>query len=234
MNWIIITAGGNGKRMGLSENKIFAKIGKRPLLYWTLKVFEESPIIDQIIMSARSEDIEKIKEILRKFLVKKVKHIVPAQETRQKSTYYILKTLQNVISRRDLVGVHNAVNPFVTKKEIENVFKACKNGVAALLAQPAIDTIKITDSQKFVHETPLREYCWCAQTPQVARFKALFDAHTKADQERFSGTDDTQLLERIGIKAVIIPCSRLNFKITYGEDLFRARENLKFFLENNV
>ena len=229
MNWLIVVAGGKGQRSNLKFNKIFAGLNGFPLLYWTLKPFEKSKTIDNIVISARKEDIKRIKAIIARYKLKKIKNIIDAKDSRQSSTFEVLKLLKSRMKNNDLVGIHNAVNPFVTQDEIEKVYKAAKIWGASLLAYPAKDTVKIAAKDEFVDKTPLREICWYAQTPQVATFANLLTAFLKADNQKFVGTDDTQLLEKIGIKAKIVPCSNLNFKITYIEDLDLARGVAKFF-----
>lgn len=233
MNYLIIAAGGNGERMGLHHNKIFAKIGNKPIIYWTIKAFEEARIIDKILISAKLKDIKHLEQIIKKYRFNKVEKIIEASSSRQESTWEILKWLKSHVKEEDLVGVHNGVNPFVSLHEIEEVYLQAKKHKAALLAYPASDTIKITDEENIVQKTPIRKYCWYAQTPQVAIFKYLYQAFVKAAKDQFLGTDDTQLLERVGIKSKLIKCSHRNFKITFPEDLIVARNILKLIKQTN-
>ncbi len=232
MNHLIIVAGGSGKRMNLKFNKIFAKLGGFPIIYWTILAFERSKTVQNIIISTGVGDILKIKALVSKYGFKKVSDIVVANPTRQQSTFGILKVIKPKIKKGDLVGIHNGANPFVTAEEIKKVFSAAKNHGAALLAQPARDTVKIADSNTFVEMTPLRQFSWYAQTPQVATFANLWKAFVAADKQNFIGTDDAQLLERAGIKPKIIACSNLNIKITFKEDLGLAKQIQKSFIKN--
>jgi len=231
MNWLIVVAGGHGARMDLGFNKVFAKLGKFPLLYWTLKAFEKSNVIDNIIVSASEQDMKKIEAVIKKYHFKKTKELVRANVSRQDSTLAVLKVFKSKMKGSDLVGVHNAVNPFVTQIEIREVFSSAKLHGAALLAQAAKDTIKITDDRGRVDKTPLRQYSWYAQTPQVATFENLYKAHLTAHKAGFLGTDDAQLLERIGVKPKVVSCSNQNFKITFPEDLVMGRYILKTWVE---
>ncbi|MDO8486704.1 MAG: 2-C-methyl-D-erythritol 4-phosphate cytidylyltransferase [Candidatus Curtissbacteria bacterium] len=231
MNYLIVVAGGKGERMGFGFNKVFVKLGRRPLIYWTLAVFEKSKSIDKIIISAGREDIEKIKKLIKKYKFKKVRDVIGASFSRQESTFVILDALKKQIKGSDLVGVHNGANPFVSNAEISRVFKNAKRYGAALLAQAARDTVKISNDQGRVSHTPLKQYCWYAQTPQVATFADLWRAHSKAKGDNFVGTDDAQLLERVSIKPKIVPCSHMNFKITFPQDLATADYILKTWAE---
>lgn len=232
MNYLIIVAGGGAKRMGLGYNKIFAKIGGKPLIYWTILSFEKSKTVDEIIVSSAAADISKIKAICKKYGFSKVKSYVASLETRQDSTYEVLKNIKVKTKKMDLVGIHNAANPFVTKVEIRQVFSEAGRFGAALLAQPARDTVKISNKRGFVMQTPLRQFSWYAQTPQVATFGNLWKAFVLANRQKFIGTDDAQLLERAGIKPKIVPCSNVNMKITFVEDLTIAGQILKTFVKN--
>ncbi len=227
MNYLIIAAGGNGERMKSKDNKIFLKINNKQILYWTLKIFEENSVIDAIIVSARINDQKKIKDIIMENHIKKVMAVVSAGKSRQETVLSALAWLKVKAKKDDLVGIHNAANPFVLRKEIENVFAAAQGHRAALLAHPARDTVKITNGDNMVSHTPIRESCWYAQTPQVAFYGDLLTAFMMAKNKNFTGTDDTQLLEMINIKPKIIPCSRYNFKITFPEDLLSAEKILR-------
>lgn len=228
MNWMIVAAGGDNKRIKNNDtNKIFLSLLRKPVIFYTLKTLEEADFIDKIIITVRKKDKKKLGGLILKWQFKKVVGLIVARESRQSSTWKVLNLWKGIILERDLVGVHNAVNPLVTKKEIEAVFAAAKKHGASLLAIPARDTVKIATKNNLVRETPIRKFVWYAQTPQVAKFSLLFKAFEKAEKESFLGTDDTQLLERVGVKVKIIPCSPENFKITYPQDLFLAEKILR-------
>jgi 2-C-methyl-D-erythritol 4-phosphate cytidylyltransferase len=233
MNYIIIAAGGSGERMRSKDNKIFLKICGKEILYWTLKIFEENKIINGIVISARADDHKRIRNIIKKNNLKKIMSVVPAGKTRQETVLNALVWLKTKAKKEDMVGVHNAANPFVLRNEIEDVFAAAKSHRAALLAHPARDTVKIASEDNLVINTPIRKSCWYAQTPQVAFYGDLLRASEAAESKNFAGTDDTQLLEMIGIKPKVIPCSRYNFKITFPEELVLAGKLLPVFMKEN-
>jgi 2-C-methyl-D-erythritol 4-phosphate cytidylyltransferase len=233
MNYLIIVAGGNGERMKSKNNKIFLKINNKEIIYWTLKVFESSPVVDAIVVSAKVSDQEKIKNIISKYHIKKVIGIVNGGKVRQETVANSLDWLKTKTKNYDLIGIHNAANPFVLQQEIIDVFQAAKTNKAALLARKASDTVKITNKDNLINHTPIREFCWYAQTPQVAFYKDLIKAFNIARNNNFVGTDDAQLLEMIGIKPKIVPCSNYNFKITFPNDLILAKKILPMFIKEN-
>lgn len=233
MNWIIMAAGGDGKRIkNNTANKIFLPTLGRPIIFYTLKTLEETDFINKIIITVRKKDRKRLKKLIFKWRFKKIVSLIAARESRQTSTWKVLNLWKDIISVRDLVGVHNAVNPLVTKEEIQAVFAAARQHGASLLATPATDTIKIAAENGLVEKTPVRDFVWCAQTPQVARFGLLFKAFQEAEKEGFIATDDAQLLERVGAEVKIVPCSPENFKITYPQDLFLMEKILKRREEN--
>ncbi len=223
MNILIVVAGGKGLRAGLGYNKIFAKLNGDSILSLNLKTIEKAEVIDSIIISAKKVDVGKINTIILKNKFKKVLKILSSSKSRQSSTFKVLKWIKKNNIKATLVGVHNAVNPFVTKNEINNVFLEASKYGAALLAYPARDTVKISDKKGVVSYTPVREKSWYAQTPQVGHFEDMYKAFDKAGKQGFSGTDDTQLLEKIGVTVKIVPCSYQNLKITFPEDLIIAK-----------
>lgn len=227
MNWLIIVAGGSGSRMGSSLNKIFLRINHKPLLYWTLSVFQNSPTIDKIIISAQPKDFPQIQKIIKKYHFGKFAGLSQGGNLRQDTVFSALNFIKDKSLPNDIIGVHNAANPFVSAEEINSVFSAAKKYQSALLAQPASSTIKIADQNNFVNQSPQRELCFYAQTPQVARFNILYSSYQKVFKKNLITTDDAQVLEFNGYKPKIIPCSPDNFKITYPQDLILAKYLLK-------
>jgi 2-C-methyl-D-erythritol 4-phosphate cytidylyltransferase len=227
MNWLIMLAGGSGTRMNAGINKVFLKIQQKPILCWNLQVFNKSPIIDKIIVCTGSKDFKKVSALVKKYHFQKVIKIIETNLTRQGNAFATLKWLENHCQKNDLVGIHNAANPFITFDEIKKLYTETKKNRAALLAYPSTDTIKISDENNFAIQTPKRENCWSAQTPQAAEFSLLLKAHQKADQKNFTATDDSQLLNLIGIPSKIVQCSINNFKITYPQDLEKCKTILK-------
>jgi 2-C-methyl-D-erythritol 4-phosphate cytidylyltransferase len=227
MNWLIVVAGGSGSRLKSSANKIFLKINQKPLLYWTLKNFQDSPVINKIIISAKKEEQNKIQKIIDKYNFSKVVGFSLSGETRQDTVFSGLNFIKNLCHPDDLIGVHNAANPFVSETEIKSVFSTAKKFGSALLAYPSTDTIKIVDQNNFIIQSPNRQFCYSAQTPQVASFKHLYSSYQKIFSQSLSITDDSQALELNGLKPKIVPCSPNNFKITYPKDLIIAKFILK-------
>ncbi len=227
MNWLIIVAGGSGSRMGSNLNKIFLKIQGKPILYWTLSAFQNSPTIDKIVISARPEEFSLIQKIITKYYFNKFAGLSSGGKLRQDTVFNALNFIKDKSLPNDIVGIHNAANPFVSLDEIKSVYSAAQKFGSALLACPSSDTIKISDSDNFVFQSPKRELCFSAQTPQVAKFDLLYSSYQKISPQNLVTTDDAQVLEINGYKPKIIPCSPDNFKITYPKDLIFAKYLLR-------
>ena len=225
MNIVIICAGGNGERMKAKDNKIFLHIDGKPIIYYTIKTFDDHPDIDAIIITAQEKYFRRIKQIISKNGIKKVVGLEKAYSTRQESTYHVLKKLSTQgISGSSLVLIHNAVNPFVKHHEINMCLEAANKHGASLLGFQAIDTVKLIDEGNFILRTPERKRVWIAQTPQVIRFDIALRAFDEANRRGYIATDDTTLVEKINNPIKFIECSRENFKITYPHDLELAKK----------
>lgn len=228
MNWVIVCAGGKGTRMKADVNKIFLPLLGQPIIISTLKTLENHPEIDKIVITIGESDLRELENLLKKHNFSKIVKLIPTNSERQQNTFKALNWIKENKGLDDhLVGVHNAVNPMVTIKEISAVLEAAKKHGGALLAHPVKDTTKICDEDNFVTHTPLRKFVWAAQTPQFSTLGKFLKAFEKAEKEEFLGTDDTQLLEKIGVKIKMVPCSKDNFKLTFPEDLIIAEKILK-------
>ena len=127
----------------------------------------------------------------------------------------------------DLILFHNGANLLISQKEIFNVIKAAKKHKAALVAQPIKDTLKRVTKDNFVSKTIERKGLYSAQTPQVIEYKLAKKAFEKAFQEKFYGTDDVALVEKLRKRVKVVPCSYKNIKVTTREDLEIIEKLLK-------
>jgi len=225
MNFTIMLAAGDSERME-GINKIFYRIGKKPLIFYTIKAFEKHPLVGGIILVAREWDSKKFFILIKKYRLKKIKLIVKGGKERQDSAFNGLKAAEKLgVKSGDLILFHNGANPLVSQDEITNVIRAAKKFRAALVGQSAKDTIKEVNKNGIVTRTIDRKKIFLAQTPQVIEYKLAKRAFEKARREKFYGTDDVSLVERLGIKPKIVPAGSRNIKVTYSEDL-KFVENL--------
>ena len=219
MNIAIILAAGDSQRMR-GINKVFCPIKGKPLIFYTISAFEKHPKIGKTILVVKSADFRKIFLLIKKFKFKKIVTLVKGGKKRQDSAFNGLKAAGKLgAGTGDLILFHNGSNPLISQKEITDVIRAAKKNKVALVSQPARDTIKERNKNGFVVRTINRERIFLAQTPQVIEYELAKIAFKKAFAEKFYGTDDVSLVERLGIKPKIVQASFKNIKVTYSGDL---------------
>lgn len=219
----IVAAGGSGTRMGTGINKLFLEISGIPVIVHTLNALQNCDEVDEIIISAKEEEIIKIKDLVSEFSVAKVKTIVKGGKTRGES---VLSAAREVSDDAEIVMIHDGARPFVTEKILtETIESARKNGAAACGVKPKC-TLKSVDGG-FITGTVDREKTVEIQTPQVFK-KELFDKmYSQSIDVINSATDDCILAEKTGAKIAITEGSYKNIKITTPEDI----EIAELFLE---
>lgn len=225
----VVLAAGQGKRMQAGCNKQFLMLGDRPVLAQTLAVFEACPAIDQIIVVARAEECAYCQaEIVEKYQLRKVRAVVAGGAERQDSVYQGLLALGE---DSGYVAVHDGARPLVTDEVIIRVLEAAEPDCGAVPGVPVKDTIKRTDEQGLVLETPPRASLWSVQTPQIFERGMLLKAYEAAQHEGYYGTDDASLVEHQGGAVRIVMGSYDNIKLTTPEDLPLAEDILRRRME---
>jgi 2-C-methyl-D-erythritol 4-phosphate cytidylyltransferase len=216
----IVPAAGSGNRMGRDVSKQYLSLGGRPLLVHTLKVFEECSLVDGLLVVVPPQDIEFVRNsVLAPWNLKKVAGVIPGGKERQDSVRAGIGALDR---ETGLVVIHDAVRPFITVGLIENCIRAAVEEGAATVGVPVKDTVKEVAPDGRVMRTCDRTLLWLTQTPQAFRRDIIENAHIAAARDGFRGTDDTSLVERLGIAVRMIRGDYGNIKITTPEDLVIA------------
>ncbi len=193
----------------------------KPVLEHTVRRFISQEGLSQVIVATSAGYIKTARSILDGVLPERIDTaVVEGGEERQYSIFNALKIVADDV---DLVMVHDAVRPFVTPEQIRTCCHAAEEVGGAVLGVPSKDTIKRTDRHGFIRETPPRDLLWQTQTPQVFRKELLMEAYKKAFRDGFVGTDDSSLVERLGVSVKMVEGDRINFKITYPPDLKLAK-----------
>ncbi|MBU5485007.1 2-C-methyl-D-erythritol 4-phosphate cytidylyltransferase [Clostridium sp. MSJ-11] len=215
-NCALILAAGKGKRMGVGFNKQFLDINNKPILYYTLKAFDQHEEINSIILVAAEEEIDYCKnEIINKYGIKKVKKVVCGGEERQHSVLNGLKEVDDA----NIVLIHDGARPFISKKIISDGIKyANMHGAAACGVTPK-DTIKIIDDKGFSCENLDRDTLISIQTPQCFQYDLILKCHNDILDKNIKITDDTSVVEYFGYRVYIYKGEYSNIKITTPEDL---------------
>lgn len=215
----IIPAGGAGKRLNAKKAKQYLLLDDTPLLVHTLKVFQEAKVINEIVLVLPKDDVASSKYLINNYGLTKVTAVVAGGKERQDS---VRNGLEAIDGKCNVVVIHDAVRPFVTEELIRKVVAAAKSTGAASVGVKAKDTIKETKKNNMVLATIPRKNLWLTQTPQAFKFELLKKAYHAAYAEKFYGTDDASLVERIGKKVKMIEGSYENNKITTPEDMIIA------------
>ncbi|OGR06829.1 MAG: hypothetical protein A2511_08360 [Deltaproteobacteria bacterium RIFOXYD12_FULL_50_9] len=215
----IIPAGGIGRRMGLTLPKQFSPLAGVPLLVHTLRCFENTPAIVEVVLVVPEEYRNQAAEMIVAYRLTKVTRIVPGGRERQDSVQAGLMALSTEI---EFAVVHDAARPFITPALIERCLIAAVEAGAAMAAIPVKDTIKRVSDAGRIENTVDRQRLWQAQTPQVIRVDLLRRAFAVAAETDFIGTDEAGLLEHLGLPMTVVMGSERNIKITTPEDLLLA------------
>ena len=211
--------------MGGKIPKTSLSFGGIPLLRHTLQKFEACGQVDEVIPLVPSEELSFwTDEIVRPSMFKKVKAVLAGGAERQNSVFLGLKA---IAGNADWVIIHDGARPFVPPELIDRVLRATRRWKAVAAALPAGETIKEVSAEREVLRTVDRGSLWMVQTPQAFEYRLIVTANEKAEEDRFGGTDDASLVERLGIPVRVVEGSRLNFKITTPEDLALGEALLK-------
>lgn len=219
----IILAGGSGKRMGADCKKQYMLLDGKPILYYALKTFQESPV-DEIILVSNEEKYCR-EELIEKYHLTKVKKIVKGGAERYLSVFCGLQAAEDC----EYVLIHDGARPFVTEDIISRSIQTVKQYQACAVGMPIKDTIKIADAHNYAVETPKRERVWMIQTPQTFSYSLIMQAYQAIIDDKVEGiTDDAMVVEYLNtVNVKLILGSYENIKITTPEDMEIAQVFLK-------
>src|SRR5690349_826295 len=223
MNIAIIAAAGSGTRMASDRPKQFLLLAGTPVIFHTLKAFEQCDSIDEVIVVLPAAESAGFVSQVAKSGVRKVARVVPGGVTRADSVKRGLLAIRAATA--EIVAVHDGVRPFVTVEEIDATVAAAQTDGAAILAAPVTDTIKQVRDRRIVH-TLNRGELRRALTPQCFRYDVLRQAYQAADVTDPSVTDESVLVEKLGVAISVIDGNPRNIKITTVEDLAIAEAML--------
>ncbi len=226
----IIPSAGLGRRIkpSMKRNnsylpKQFLKISGKEILLHTIEKFEKADLVDEIIISCGGEYLDLTSDLISKYKLKKVTTIVTGGKERQHSVYNAF--INSNASSSDLVCVHDAVRPFISPTEIDQLISFAKKFKSIVAAVKASDTIK--SGKTFVEKTLDRNKIWLVQTPQIFSCGILKKAYEHAWEQNFIGTDEASIVERIGKHVYFFEIKSENRKITTRLDFEYANFLLK-------
>jgi 2-C-methyl-D-erythritol 4-phosphate cytidylyltransferase len=215
-----------GTRMGGETPKQFLELDGVPILIHTLRRLASCEAITEIILATRADEIQRMEELCRQQKFRQTIRVVKGGVTRQES---VAAALAHVSDEVEIVAVHDAVRPFVTREQISRVIEEAQKCGAAILGIPAMDTVKevkrgsLPEDVALITGTIPRERVVLAQTPQVFRTKLLKEAFAKAAADEVNASDEAGLVERLGYDVHVVHGTERNVKITKPSDMELAR-----------
>jgi 2-C-methyl-D-erythritol 4-phosphate cytidylyltransferase len=224
---VILPAAGLGTRMGKNaaektgtSRKQFMLLDGSPILLQTIRKFVASPLVNEIVVALRPDDLGWFGELLERESLSKPVRLVQGGESRQESVWNALSTLGE---ETELVAVHDAVRPFIDLGTIDKVIQEAAQTGAAIVGIVPVDTVKTVRKNKVKGTVP-RESLTLAQTPQVFRYPLLKQAFERAREDGFLATDESSLVERLEtVEVSVVLGSDRNIKITKPSDMDLAR-----------
>lgn len=209
----IILAAGSGSRMGEKITKQKLLIHGESILFRSVKVFQNCPEIDKIVVVCRADETEWARE--ETFCFDKIFAIIPGGKTRAESAKAGFCAIPDDC---EFIAVHDAARCLVTEENISSVLNMAYLHGAATAATPVTDTLKLVSADFTIEKTLSREGLYSAQTPQVFSRKIYAEAIEKSVLDN-SVTDDNMLVEKIGYKIHPVNTGKNNIKITTAEDI---------------
>ncbi|HOI30605.1 MAG TPA: 2-C-methyl-D-erythritol 4-phosphate cytidylyltransferase [Melioribacteraceae bacterium] len=211
----IIPSGGKGLRTSSPLPKQYLRFKGKELIAYTIDLFQQSKMIDEIIVSAQRDFFPLINEIKIRNGFTKMRDPVEGGSERQYSVFNAVKSLN--ASGDDIIVVHDAVRPFLSEEILENSINTAMESGSAVVAIKAKDTLIKGNSD--VDSYLDRNQIYYVQTPQVFRYNIFIDSIKKAEKNGFLGTDESMIVYNAGFKVKIVEGSSFNFKITSDDDL---------------
>ena len=220
----VIVAGGSSTRMGNGISKQLTPLCGIPVVIHTLLAFENCPLISEIIVVAKADELEHYEKFKKDYNITKLKKAVVGGDSRQRS---VEKGFAAVSQKCEFGAIHDGARCLITADEIAKVCEEAYVCNAATAAVKATDTIKIATDNGFIESTPDRNKVWHAQTPQVFFADLYRAAVAVGNRDKITVTDDCSLVEHIDHPIKLVECSRNNIKITTARDLAFASSVIK-------
>lgn len=220
---VIVAAGSASRMEGIDKQQMV--IDEIPVVVRSIAQFDSCPMITEIVVVCREEQIADYYTLVREYALDKVVSVVKGGGHRQASVFSGIEACSKDAA---FYAIHDGARPLVTPWEIEQCVAAALDLGAAAVGTPVKDTIKVCDGDGFIRATPNREELRAIATPQIFAAGLYREAMDLAIRNRCVYTDDCQLVERTGYKVFISPGSYENIKITTPEDIALAQAILLY------
>ncbi len=210
----IIVAAGNSTRMGLPVSKQLVEINGKKAIEYTLSAFENSPVIDEIVVVCRNDDLEEIKKLTAQF--RKVSAVTLGGENRTQS---VINGVKAASEKSEFFAIHDGARILITEEEIEAVVQRAYKVSCAAIATKVTDTIKTADEKMRIISTLDRNTLYRVQTPQVFEKQIFMAAVKNAVKNNLSFTDDCAMVEAVGAEVELVIGKDTNIKLTTQTDI---------------
>lgn len=231
MNVALVFAGGTGQRMrNTARPKQFLELYGKPIIIYTLEVFQNHPDIDAIVVPCVAGWHDHLRALADRYGITKLVSIVPGGKTSQESKLSALHAIRDICKDDDIVLMHDAVRPLITSQVIDDNLACVKEYGNAITVDPFTETGIISEDGNTVESTIERRKLYIAKAPQTFFFKDALDAHEAAKTMPESTTIDTcTIMTALGKQLHFVRCNHSNIKITTPEDyyIFKAIYDLR-------
>lgn len=210
--------------------KQFLTLYGKPIIVYTLEIFQNHPDIDQIIVPCVEGWDEQLWDMARQFGITKLTQVVAGGRTSQGSKLSALRALQGVCREDDVILMHDAVRPLITQKVIDDNLACVRKFGNAITVDPFTETGIVSENGRTVEATIERQKLYIAKAPQCFYYRDALEAHEKAETMPETTTIDTcTIMTVLGKTLHFVPCGSTNIKITTPEDyyIFKAIYDLR-------
>lgn len=217
----VILAAGNSTRMG--QDKVELRIGGEPVLVHTVRAFESSELVNEIVLVTREDRVQELADQVKEYGFAKVRAVIAGGKTRAESS---LAGVMAVSKKAKLISIHDCARPFVTEKLIRETACAARDFYAAVPVVPVTDTMKFR-SGEYLGDTVDRDALCAIQTPQIFHADLIKGALTYVVKNRLPVTDDSSAASYLGFRTRMVEGDRDNIKLTTPDDIAFAEAILK-------
>ena len=219
---VVVVAAGSSERMG--SDKMLMTLGAKPVIIRTLMAFQQSPMVDDIVVVTRQEKIMGLADMIKLYDISKVTQVISGGATRMESA---LAGVSAVKEGAKLIAIHDGARPLVTQSVIRRVVEAANEHMAAVPAVPCVDTMKQVNQEGVVIGSVDRSSVVRVQTPQVFDADLIKGALSRAVEKNLPLTDDCSAMEMMGVKTYVVEGDAGNIKLTEPDDMILAEAILK-------
>jgi 2-C-methyl-D-erythritol 4-phosphate cytidylyltransferase len=226
MNIAVIFAGGSGQRMHTKDiPKQFLEMHRKPIIIYTLEVFEKHPEIDGIVIACIDGWIEYLQGLIYKYRIEKVKKIVTGGKTGQMSIFNGIDAAKEISNgEKSIVLIHDGVRPLINSKVISDNISSVRRNGSAITTGIVKETILVVNDDESIESVPDRSHSRVAKAPQSFWLEDIYNAHLKAQSEGlFDCIDSCSLMKMYGYPLFLVDGPYENIKITTPDDFYTMR-----------